>query len=88
MKAVFDQNYVKNLHGTHIKKGKNKFDLAQQLRSRHPRFQEEKQMRPARRGLVVLHGSFLKPEAVHKDDRIFRKRGLKENHGSANRAVD
>src|SRR6204780_2507290 len=22
MKAVFDQNYVKNLHGTHVKKGK------------------------------------------------------------------
>src|SRR5271154_3623159 len=32
MKAAFDQNYVKNLHGTHIKKGKTKFDLAQQLR--------------------------------------------------------
>ena len=32
MKAVFDQNYVKNLHGTHVKKGKTKFDLAEQLR--------------------------------------------------------
>ena len=32
MKAAFDQNYVKNLHGTHVKKGKTKFDLAEQLR--------------------------------------------------------
>src|SRR5271163_3840280 len=32
MKAAFDQHYVKNLHGTHVKKGRNKFDLAEQLR--------------------------------------------------------
>src|SRR5437588_4454993 len=31
MKAVFDQSYVKRLHGTNVKEGKNKFDLAQQL---------------------------------------------------------
>ena len=29
--AVFDQNYVKKLHGTHVKKGKSKMDLAEQL---------------------------------------------------------
>src|SRR5205814_9050805 len=29
--AVFDQQYVKRLHGTHVKQGKNKLDLAQQL---------------------------------------------------------
>src|SRR6202167_2336597 len=32
MKAAFDQNYVKNLSGTNVKKGKTKFDLAEQLR--------------------------------------------------------
>ena len=31
MKAVFDQNYVKNLEGTHVKQG-TKFERAQQLR--------------------------------------------------------
>ena len=31
MPAVFDQHYVKRLHGTHVKKGKNKRDLADQL---------------------------------------------------------
>src|ERR1700721_3244120 len=32
MKPAFDQNYVKNLHGTHIKTGKTKFELAEQIR--------------------------------------------------------
>src|SRR5438445_12202889 len=31
MPSVFDQHYVKRLHGTHIKKGKNKRDLAEQV---------------------------------------------------------
>src|ERR1700679_1376738 len=29
MKAVFDQSYVKRLHGTHTKTGKNKMELAE-----------------------------------------------------------
>jgi myo-inositol-1-phosphate synthase len=32
MKAAFDQNCVKNLDGTNGKKGKTKFDLAEQIR--------------------------------------------------------
>ncbi|HTR20352.1 MAG TPA: inositol-3-phosphate synthase [Gemmatimonadales bacterium] len=32
MPAVFDQNYVKRLQGTNVKKGKSKRDLAEQLR--------------------------------------------------------
>ena len=31
--AVFDQYYVKRLHGTHVKTGKNKRDLADQVRA-------------------------------------------------------
>ncbi|MCP4218279.1 MAG: inositol-3-phosphate synthase [bacterium] len=31
MPAVFDKNYVKNLDGSHVKKGENKMDLAKQL---------------------------------------------------------
>jgi len=31
MKAVFDQNYVKKLHGTHIKRAATKYDYAQLL---------------------------------------------------------
>src|ERR1700735_2037745 len=33
MPAVFDQYYVKRLQGSHVKKGKNKRDLAEQLRA-------------------------------------------------------
>jgi myo-inositol-1-phosphate synthase len=33
MPAVFDQHYVKRLNGTNVKKGKNKRDLAEQLRA-------------------------------------------------------
>jgi len=29
--AVFDRNYVKKLDGSHVKKGNNKMDLAEQL---------------------------------------------------------
>jgi len=32
MPAAFDQNYVKRLHGTNLKRGKNKRELAEQLR--------------------------------------------------------
>jgi len=32
-KAVFDRNYVKNLDGPNVKKGKNKMDLAEQVRA-------------------------------------------------------
>jgi myo-inositol-1-phosphate synthase len=33
MPAVFDQYYVKRLHGTNVKTGKNKLDLAEQIRA-------------------------------------------------------
>ena len=33
MPAVFDQYYVKRLNGSNVKKGKNKRDLAEQLRA-------------------------------------------------------
>ena len=39
MPAVFDQNYVKRLSGTHVKKGKTKMDLADQLRTGYSNFQ-------------------------------------------------
>ena len=33
MKAVFDPFYVKRLHGPNVKTGKNKRDLAEQVRA-------------------------------------------------------
>src|ERR1700735_2057521 len=65
MKAVFDQEYVKNLHGTHIKKGKNKFDLAQQLREDIRDFKKKNKCDPLVRVWCASTEVFLKPEAVH-----------------------
>jgi myo-inositol-1-phosphate synthase len=40
-KAVFDQHYVKRLNGPNVKKGKNKRDLAEQLREDIRRFKRD-----------------------------------------------
>ena len=62
MKAAFDQNYVKNLQGTNVKKGKTKFDLAEQLRDDIRSF---KKSNKCDRLVMVWCGStevFLKPD--------------------------
>ncbi|HWM90180.1 MAG TPA: inositol-3-phosphate synthase [Thermoanaerobaculia bacterium] len=41
MKGVFDPRFVKRLHGTHVKEGATKWDLALQLMEEIRRFQEE-----------------------------------------------
>ncbi len=79
MKAVFDQHYVKKLDGPHVKKGKNKFDLAQQLRQDIRDFKKANKLD---RVVIVWCGSteiFLKAEDVHKTLASFEK-GMKENH--------
>jgi myo-inositol-1-phosphate synthase len=44
MSAVFDRRYVKRLDGPNVKKGKNKRDLAEQLRADIQRFKSEHQL--------------------------------------------
>jgi myo-inositol-1-phosphate synthase len=41
MAAVFEQNYVKRLHGENVKSGKNKMELAEQLIDEIARFKSE-----------------------------------------------
>ena len=41
MTAVFEQNWVKKLHGTHVKKGGNKMELADQLVADIQKFQKD-----------------------------------------------
>ena len=55
MPAVFDQYYVKRLHGTNVKQGKNKRDLAEQLRAD---IREFKKTRSPGDDLVRLDGNF------------------------------
>jgi len=79
MKAAFDQTYVKRLTGTHVKKGRTKYDLALQLRDDIQKFQKKTRVA---RTVVIWCGSteiFLKPHAVHATPEKFVA-AMKENH--------
>ena len=79
MKAAFDKNYVKLLDGTHVKKAKNKFELAEQIREDIRDFKKKNKLD---RLVMVWCGStevFMKAEAVHKDLASFEK-AMKANH--------
>jgi myo-inositol-1-phosphate synthase len=74
--AVFDQHYVKRLNGTHVKTGKSKCDLAQQVRSDIQAFKSQ-----VDRVVVIWCGSteiFLEPSAVHQSIEAFEN-GLVDN---------
>src|SRR5579871_6850524 len=69
--AVFDQYYVKRLHGTHVKKGKNKRDLADQVIADIREFKKT-----VDRVVMIWCGSteiFLEPTAVHQSIAAFEK---------------
>ncbi len=79
MKAAFDQNYVKKLNGTHVKKAKNKYELALQIRADIKNFQKKNKVS---RTVVIWCGSteiFLKPHAVYATPESFEA-AMKENH--------
>jgi myo-inositol-1-phosphate synthase len=74
--AVFDQYYVKRLQGTNVKTGKNKRDLAEQVRGDIREFKKT-----VDRVVVIWCGSteiFIEPHAVHASVASFEK-GLEEN---------
>jgi myo-inositol-1-phosphate synthase len=78
LKAVFDQNYVKKLHGTYVKQGKTKMDLAEQLMDDIATVKKES---GASRAVMIWCAStetFLSSDPVHKDVGAF-ERGLKES---------
>ena len=79
MPAVFDQSYVKRLHGTHVKTGENKMALAEQLIEDIANFKKKNK---CSRLVMVWCGStevFLKPHPVHKTLASFEK-AMQENH--------
>jgi myo-inositol-1-phosphate synthase len=74
--AVFDQYYVKRLNGTHVKTGKNKMDLANQLRADIRAFKKT-----VDRVVIIWAASteiFLEATPVHDTLESFEK-GLLEN---------
>jgi myo-inositol-1-phosphate synthase len=79
MKAAFDRAYVKKLDGTHVKKARTKFDLAEQIKDD---IQQFKTKSGAQRLAMVWCGStevYLTPHAVHRDIAKFEQ-AMKENH--------
>ncbi|MDH5233693.1 MAG: inositol-3-phosphate synthase [Gemmatimonadota bacterium] len=73
MPAVFDQHYVTRLTGTNVKKGKNKRDLAEQLRAD---IREFRKVSGVDRVVAVWCGSteiFIRPSAVHASVEAFEK---------------
>ena len=71
MPAVFDQHYVKRLNGTHVKTGKNKMDLVEQVRAEIRAFRQT-----VDRVVVIWCGSteiFLEPTAVHQSIAAFEQ---------------
>ncbi len=76
--AVFDNRYVKKLHGEHVKKGANWMDLAGQLMADIEGFRKKHDLA---RLVMVWCGStevFMKPTAVHQTLAAFEK-GMREN---------
>ena len=77
-KAVFDPRYVKRLHGTHLKEGNTKWDLAQQLVDEIQQFQKEKHLD---RMVMIWCGStevFIDRKEVHQSIEKLEA-GLKNN---------
>jgi myo-inositol-1-phosphate synthase len=73
MTAVFDQRYVKRLDGPNVKKGKNKRDLAEQLRADIRAFKKDNNLD---RLVMVWCGStevFMKESAAHQSIEAFEK---------------
>jgi myo-inositol-1-phosphate synthase len=71
--AVFDRNYVKKLDGHHVKKGKNKMELAEQVRAD---IRDFKKTSGAARLVTIWCGSteiYLQPTAAHQSLKSFEK---------------
>ncbi|MBA4071572.1 MAG: inositol-3-phosphate synthase [Gemmatimonas sp.] len=79
MPAVFDRHYVTRIHGTHVKTGTTKRDLAEQLRQD---IRDFKTANGCDRMVAVWCGSteiYIAPSAVHATIESF-ERGMDENH--------
>jgi myo-inositol-1-phosphate synthase len=78
MKAVFNPDYVKRLHGTYIKSGKNKMDLADQLREDINKFKQGNKLDRLVMVWCASTETYIEPSNVHSSLKAFEK-GLKEN---------
>src|ERR1700733_1445067 len=78
MTAAFDRNYCRNLDGKHIKKAKNKYDMALQIKADIAAWKKKTKVN---RIVMIWCGSteiFLTPQDVHSTIAKFEQ-GMKEN---------
>jgi myo-inositol-1-phosphate synthase len=81
MKAAFDKEYVKRLDGTWVKKAKNKYELALQIKEDIANFRKTSRVS---RLVTCWCGStevFIRPEEVHSTPQKFVE-AMKSNHPS------
>src|ERR1700677_744304 len=79
--AAFDQHYVKRLTGKRVKQGRNKCDLANQIRNDIAEFKSKTD-----RQVMIWTGSteiFLEPTAVHQTLEAFEKGLVEDDPGIA-----
>ncbi|MDH6356503.1 inositol-3-phosphate synthase [Parabacteroides sp. PF5-9] len=79
MKAVFDQDFVKRLHGTHVKNGKTRWELMEQVREDIRNFKKENN---CERVVIMWAAStevYIPISEEHKSLATFEK-AMKENN--------
>ncbi len=78
MKAVFDRNFIKNIDGPNVKVGKNKMELAEQVRADIRNFKKEKNLSRMVCVWCASTESYMELQSVHQSLPSFEK-GLAEN---------
>ncbi len=78
-KAVFSSDYVKKLHGTHVKQGANKFELAQQLMDDIRKFQADNSLDRLVMAWAASTEVYLEYNPIHDSLESFEE-GMKNNH--------
>ena len=79
MKGVFYPEYVKRLHGTHVKTRRTKADMVEQVRADIRTLQARPRVRSARRGVVrVDRGLHRAAARVHAERRARSRRASRE----------
>jgi len=82
-KAVFDHNFVKKIDGPNVKKGKNKMELAEQVRED---IRDFKKSSGANRLITIWCGStetFIQPSAAHQSVKAFEKALMQKDENIA-----
>ncbi len=78
-KAVFSSDYVKKLHGTHVKQGANKLELAQQLMEDIRSFKAEKKLNRMVLAWAASTEIYLEPNPVQDTISSFEQ-AMQNNH--------